>query len=117
MQPKNEKLSRREANHQSLKEWVKKKKIPRQFMFDVTALLTLYETGNIHNMNTVKNDIDRLISIQKPETFLSKRLTTYINKEPVAVRNRKSDLRNCQRKQLSLMSYCLKLMTPTQGLT
>ena len=83
------KLSRREANHQSLKEWIKKKKIPRKFMFDITALLTLYETGNIHNMNTVKNDINRLISVQKTETFLSKRLTTYINKDSVAVRNRK----------------------------
>jgi predicted S18 family serine protease len=69
MPKQSEKLSRREANHQSLQEWVKKKKIPRKFMFDVTALLTLYETGNIHNVNTVKNDINRLISIQKPETF------------------------------------------------
>jgi hypothetical protein len=79
MPKKSVKLSRREANYQSLKEWVKKKKIPRKFMFDITALLTLYQTGNIHNMNTVKNDINRLISVQKPETFLSKKLTNYIN--------------------------------------
>ena len=85
------KLSRREANHQSLKECVKKKKIPRKFMFDITALLTLYQTGNIHNINTVKNDINRLISVQQPETFLSKKLATYINKEPVTVRNRKKE--------------------------
>ena len=85
-------MSRREANHQSLKEWVKKKKIPRKFMFDITALLTLYETGNIHNINTVKNDINRLISVQKTETFLSTKLTNYINKEPVAVRIRKRKL-------------------------
>ena len=70
---KSVKLSRREANYQSLKEWIKKKNVPRKFMFDITALLTLYQTGNIHNMNTVKNDINRLISVQKAETFLSKR--------------------------------------------
>ena len=58
-------------------------------MFNITALLTLYQTGNIHNMNTVKNDINRLISVQKPETFLSKKLTNYINTEPVAVRIKK----------------------------
>ena len=58
-------------------------------MFDITALLTLYQTGNIHNMNTVKNDINRLTSVQKPETFLAKKLTNYINQEPVAVRTKK----------------------------
>ena len=89
MPKKTVKLSRREANYQSLKEWVEKKKIPRKFMFDITALLTLYQTGNIHNMNTVKNDITRLISVQKPETFLTNKLTNYINQEPVAVRIRK----------------------------
>ena len=109
MPKKTVKLSRREANYQSLNEWVKKKKIPRKFMFDITALLTLYQTGNIHNMNTVKNDINRLISLQKPEPFLSKKLTNYINTEPVAVRNKKSDLRNCQTKQLSLIFYCSSL--------
>jgi len=68
------KLSRREANYQSLKECVKKKNVPRKFMFDITALLTLYQTGNIHNMNTVKNDINRLISLQKPEPFFIKKI-------------------------------------------
>ena len=53
MPKKSGKLPRREANYQSLKEWVKRKKVPRNFMFDITALLTLYQTGNIHNLNTV----------------------------------------------------------------
>jgi len=92
MPRKTVKLPRREANDQSLKEWVKKKNVPRKFMFDITALLTLYQTGNIHNMNTVKNDINRLISVQKPETFLAKKLTNYINQEPVAVRIKKNKL-------------------------
>ena len=61
-------------------------------MFDITALLTLYETGNIHNVNTAKNDINRLISVQKPEIFISNKLKTYINQKPVAFRNRKKTL-------------------------
>jgi hypothetical protein len=109
MPKKSVKLSRREANYQSLKEWVKKKKIPRKFMFDITALLTLYQTGNIHNMNTVKNDINRLISVQKPETFLSKKLTNYINQEPVAVRIKKNKLLKTEFKILSnIMSFFTK---------
>ena len=99
------KLSRREANYQSLKEWVKKKKIPRKFMFDITALLTLYQTGNIHNMITVKKYINRLISVQKPETFLSTTLTTYINQEPVAVRKRTKEIIKTEFKILSTIVF------------
>ena len=81
------KMPRREANYLSLQEWIKPKKIPRKFELGVSALLQLYRQGNIHNLNTAKNEINKLISTTNPNTVMVNTLLKYANKQPVAMRN------------------------------
>ena len=61
------KIPRREANYLSLQEWIKKKKIPRKLNEDVNILTHQYRQGNILNINTGKNEINKLISAAKPK--------------------------------------------------
>ena len=61
------KMPRREANYLSLQEWIKKKKIPRKLNDDVSILTHQYRQGNILNINTAKNEINKLISAAKPK--------------------------------------------------
>ena len=87
MPNKSGKLSRREANHQSLKEWVKPKKIPRKLTTGVTSILQLYRQGNSDNLTTAKNEINKLTSTPNPSQALLNTLTKYTDREPTTMIN------------------------------
>ena len=79
------KIPRREANYLSLQEWIKKKKIPKQLSDGVSALSNQYRQGNIININTAKNEINKLISASNPKLVLYNSLIKYANTPPIAL--------------------------------
>ena len=56
------------------------------------ALTTQYRQGNIHNINTAKNEINKLISAAKPKLILVNSLVTYANTHPVMARTQEQRL-------------------------
>ena len=84
-------MPRREADYWSLQEWMNDKEIQRKVDDGVSALTQLYKQGNIHNVNTAKNDIHKLISAAKPNMVSVNGLTKYVNKKPTKMR--KPDMR------------------------
>ena len=64
-------MPRREANYLSLQEWIKKKKIPKKLDDGVSALSNQYRQGNIININTAKNEINKLTSAANPKLVFS----------------------------------------------
>ena len=81
------KMPRREANYLSLQEWIKKKKIPRKLNDDVSILTHQYRQGNILNINTAKNEINKLISTTKPKEVFYNTLKKYAITHPLVSRN------------------------------
>ena len=65
------KMPRREANYSRLQEWIKKTKTPRKHIDDVSILTHQYRQGNILNINTAKNEINKLISAANPNLVLN----------------------------------------------
>ena len=53
----------------------------------MSALTQVYKQGNIHSVNTAKNEITKLISAAKPTMVLVNTLTKYANKQPAKMRN------------------------------
>ena len=80
------KMPRREANYLSLQEWIKKKKIPRKLNDDVSILTHQYRQGNILNINTAKNEINKLISAAKPKEVFYNTLKKYAITHPLVSR-------------------------------
>ena len=80
------KIPRREANCWSLQEWIKKKKIPRKLNDDVSILTHQYRQGNILNINTAKNEINKLISAAEPTEVFYNTLEKYAITHPLASR-------------------------------
>ena len=76
------KMPRREANYLSLQEWIKKKKIPRKLSDDVNILTHKYRQGNILNINTAKNEINKLISAANPKLVFSNTCLLYTSPSP-----------------------------------
>ena len=86
------KMPRREANRLSLQEWIKKNKIQRQLNDGVSALTNQYRQGNIHNINTAKNEINKPISAANPKSILLNSLIKCANTHPVVMRNQEQRL-------------------------
>ena len=82
----------REGNYLSLQEWIKKKKIPRKLSDDVNILTHKYRQGNILNINTAKNEINKLISAANPKLVFSNTLKKYAITHPVIARNQENNL-------------------------
>ena len=86
------KIPRREANYLSLQEWIKKKKIPKQLNDGVNALSNQYRQGNIININTAKNEINKLISASNPKFVLYNSLIKYANTPPIVLKRQEQRL-------------------------
>ena len=86
------KIPRREANYLSLQEWIKKKKIPRKLSDDVNILTHQYRQGNILNINTAKNEINKVISAAKPKDVFWKTLEKYAITHPAIARTQEKQL-------------------------
>ena len=85
------KIPRREANYLSLQEWIKKK-IPKKLNDGVSALTNQYRQGNIININTAKNEINKLISASNPKLLLYNSLIKYANTPPIALKRQERRL-------------------------
>jgi len=86
------KMPRREANYLSLQEWIKKKKIPRKLIDDFSILTNKYRQGNILNINTAKNEINKLISAAEPKLVFWNTLEKYAITHPVVARTQEKQL-------------------------
>ena len=64
----------------------KKKKIPKKLNDGVSALSNQYRQGNIININTAKNEINKLISASNPKLILFNSLIKYANTPPIALK-------------------------------
>ena len=86
------KMPGREANYLSLQEWIKKKKIPKKLNDGVSALSNQYRQGNIININTAKNEINKLISASNPKLVLFNSLIKYANTPPILLKRQEPRL-------------------------
>ena len=86
------KIPRREANYLSLQEWIKKKKIQKKLNDGVSALSNQYRQGNFININTAKNEINKLISASNPKLVLYNSLIKYAITPPIVLKRQEQRL-------------------------